>query len=114
MEISPRPSPRAWAASAAFFTRLRKIWMSWSSSPSFRGAPLGTVPRADGQRQQHRSIAERGRRAICLEGRQAEQIELDAAFTHPGVVLDGPGQERDQRRTRRQGGSEPAAGEQAQ
>ena len=40
MEIStsPRPSRRLWAASAAFFTRFRKIWISWSSSPQTGGS----------------------------------------------------------------------------
>ena len=80
----------------------------------FCRAPLDAQARLDAEGQQHRAVAQRRGRAVGLEGRQAEEADLHAAFAHLGLLLQGAVQQGNQRRTWRQGGAEAAAGQQAQ
>jgi hypothetical protein len=66
------------------------------------------------QGQEHRAIAQGGGGQVGLEGRQAEEADLHPALADGGVLLQRPGQQRHQGRAGRQGGGEPAAGQQAE
>ena len=77
-------------------------------------ATLDAQPGLHGQGQQHRAVAQGRRGAVGLEGREAEKTDLHAAFANLGLFLDRAVQERDQGRARREGRTEPAAGQEAE
>jgi len=51
-------------------------------------AALDAQAMLDGERQQYRAVAQRGRCPVGFEGRQAEEADVHAAFPDAGIFLD--------------------------